>query len=216
MNDEAQGTRPRRGWFVAAVAAAAVGLLAAVTYAVVWFGDVAGSCGVVRFYAQAFGVIVLGAWLAGTGVGLAVAIVGRRRNSSAVTTGSVIVILAGLLMSVVCLKTTHEIREADYTLKDTQHLLTLLGGNDLDARKLSAHALGQRAAPEAAPQLCAILDNPQEDLNLRFSAAIALSQIGGPAARAALERARSQDNPPLLADTAKRGLDTMARQESPD
>ncbi len=56
----------------------------------------------------------------------------------------------------------------------------LIGPDDLDARKLAAHALGERRAAEAIPRLCAILDDTQADINLRHNAAIALGKICAP------------------------------------
>ena len=180
MAEETMEDRPRKVWLAATVAAAIVGAGAAVVFAVVWFRHTAGSCGVVRFYEQAFGVIVLGAWGVGMGLGVSVTALGRRKSRTAVAVGSVIALLASLAMVLVCVKTIHGILDADYSLKSTEQLLGFLAGDDLDARTLAAHALGERRAAEAIPRLCAILDDTQADINLRHNAALALGKICAP------------------------------------
>ena len=161
---------------MAASVASALGAVAAVAFAIAWFPHASRGCGVVRFYEQAFGVIALGAWLAGTGVGLSVAFVWRRAPT-AVAAGSAIAILASLIMASVCVKTIRDLREADYSLKKTPRLLALLTGPNPDARNEAARALGERKATEAVAPLCAILDAAGEDINLRLNAAMALGRI---------------------------------------
>ena len=178
MAEETREDRPRKAWLAATVAAAVVGAGAVVVFAVVWFRHTAGSCGVVRFYEQAFGVGALGAWCVGMGASLAA--IGRRRNLRMVAAGFLIAVLASLVMVLVCAKTIHGIVDADYSLKSTEQLLGFLAGDDLDAQTLAAHALGERKAAEAIPHLCAILDDPQADINLRHNAALALGRICAP------------------------------------
>lgn len=171
--------KPRQGnpWLAVGVAVAIGGGAVTAAFAAWWFAEMSGHCGVVRFYEQAFGVFIVGGWLVGTAVGLLVAFIGRRRSAKAVVAGCLIAVLANLAAVAVCARVFHGVRAADYTLKDTDELLARLTGNDLDARKLSAHALGERRAAEALPSLCAILDNAGEDINLRHNAAIALGRI---------------------------------------
>ena len=179
MTDEASKNQPRKAWLVAGLAAIVAGGTAAVVFAVVWFRHTAGDCGVVRFYEHAFGVIVLGAWGIGTGVGGSLMVAGRRAPTIGAV-GSAVAVMTGLAMVLTCITTIHEIREADYSLKSTEQLLGFLAGNDLDRRKLAAHALGERRAAEAILQLCTILDDAQADINLRHNAAIALGEICAP------------------------------------
>jgi len=172
--------RPQKAWLVATTVAAVVGALAAVVFAVVWFRYTAGNCGVVRFYEQALGVIVLGAWGIGTGAGASLVLVDRRRGIVAAAAGSGLVVLVSVIMVLVCAKTIHDIRAADYSLKSTDQLLGWLTGDDLDARKLAAHSLGERRAPEAVPGLCVILEDIESDINLRHNAALALGKVCAP------------------------------------
>jgi len=131
----------------------------------------------VRFYEQAAAAILVGGWLAGTAIGLLVAFTGRRRNSRAVAVGSIVVIMVNVAAVVVSAMLVHAQRAGDYSLKDTQRLLALLSGDNLDARKDAAHALGERRATEGIAPLCAILDDAEEDINLRLNAAMALGKI---------------------------------------
>lgn len=181
---------PQQKTWLAAGSAALVGAVAAGVFAVVWFRHTAGNCGVVRFYEQVFGVVVLVAWCLGTGAGAALLLVGRRRGIVAAAVGSVIVGLTSLVMVLVCVTSVRHIREADYSLKNTEQLLGLLAGEDLDAAKLAAHTLGERRAPEAVPSLGTILNDNEADIDLRHNAAIALGKIGGPDARMVMERER--------------------------
>ena len=169
-------SRSGKTWLAGAVSAAVIGGTVAVAFAVWWFAAVGGHCGVVRFYEQAFGVIIAGGWLAGTAVGLLLAFIGRRRSVKAAVVGSIIAILVNIVTVAVCAKVVHGVREGDYTLKSTEHLVGLLAGKGLDARVLSANALGERRAVEALAPLCAILDDAGEDINLRHNAAIALGR----------------------------------------
>ena len=180
MTEDCQGARPRSAWLLAALLATAAGALAAVIFAAVWFDHAAEGDGLVRFFEQAFGVIVLGGWLLVTGVGLSVAFIGRRRGSRTVASGALIACLASVVMALVAAKTTIDIRRADYSLKETPRLLEILRGADPDARKEAAHALGERRASEAVDPLCTILDQRGEDINLRLNAAMALGKIYAP------------------------------------
>jgi HEAT repeat protein len=180
MAEETTKHRRQKTWLTAGIAAAVVGVVAAGVFAVVWFRRTAGSCGVVRFYEQAYGVGVLGAWCVGMGVSASLAAVGRRRNLRMVAAGSLVAVLASLAMVLVCAKTIRGILDADYSLRSTEQLLNFLAGDDLDARTLAAHALGERRAAEAIPRLCAILDDAQADINLRHNAALALGKICAP------------------------------------
>jgi hypothetical protein len=177
MNTINSESRPKKAWLAGAVIASIIGGAATVAFAAWWFADVGGHCGVVRFYEQAFGVFVVGGWLAGTAGGLLVAFLGGRRSAKAVVAGSIIAILTNLAAVTVCAKVVYGVRAADNTLKNTDELLAQLSGNDLDARKLSAHALGERRAVEALAPLCAIMDSAGEDVNLRHNATVALGRI---------------------------------------
>lgn len=181
------GSRAGKAWLAGAVVASLVGGAATAAFAAWWFGDVGGHCGVVSFYEQAFGVIVVGGWLAGTAVGLLIAFMGRRKSARVVVAGSLIVVLSNVAAVAVCAKVVHGVRATDYTLKTTEHLLGFLAGDDLNARKMAAHALGERRAVEALPHLCAILDSAGEDVNLRHNAAIALGRICAPPHQAGVD-----------------------------
>ncbi|MBN2131806.1 MAG: HEAT repeat domain-containing protein [Sedimentisphaerales bacterium] len=198
----------RKAWLVAG-SAALVGAVAAGVFAVVWFRHTAGDCGVVRFYEQAFGVVVLVAWCLGTGVGASLVLVGWRKGVATGVVGSAIAVLTSLVMVLVCVTTVYRIREADYSLKSTEQLLGLLAGEDLDAAKLAAHTLGERRAPEAVPSLGTILNDNEADTDLRHNAAIALGKIGGPDARTAMERARDACRDDHLRRSIDAGLERI-------
>jgi len=180
MSDATPEGRPRSGWFPAALIAALIGGVATFSVAVWWLIRISRHCGVVRFYEQAFALILVGGWLAGTAIGLLVAFIGRRRNSRAVAVGSIVVIMVNVAAVIVSATLVYAQRAGDYSLKDTQRLIALLSGEDPDARKEAAYALGERKATEGIAPLCAILDNTGEDINLRLNAAIALGKICAP------------------------------------
>jgi len=183
VNSIAPGARAGKAWLAGAVAAAVIGGTATMAFAAWWFAEVGGHCGVVRFYEQAFGVFVVGGWFVGTAVGLLTAIVGRRWSANALVTGSIIAISANIAAVAVCARVVRGVRASDYTLKTTEQLLGHLSGNNLDAMKLSAHALGVRRAVEALAPLCVILDDAGADINLRHNAALALGKICAPPRR---------------------------------
>jgi len=164
MSDATPEGRPRSAWFPVALISALIGGVATFTVAVWWVTRVSRHCGVVRFYEEASAVILGGGWLAGTAVGLLVAFIGRRRNSMAAVVGSIIAIMVNVTAVVVCVMVVHTQRAGDYSLKDTQRLLALLSGDNLDARKDAAHALGERRATEGITPLCAVLDDAGEDI----------------------------------------------------
>ena len=172
--------RPGTAWFAVSVVAASGGAIAAMVYAITWFTYTAGHCGVVRFYEHLFGIVILGGWLAGLAVGMGLAAYGFLKRSKAVVPGAVVAVLANLGMVLVCAKTVHAIREADFSLKSTERLLRFLAGEEMDDRQYAAHELGERRAAEAVPALCAILDDGQEYINLRHNASIALGKICAP------------------------------------
>jgi len=180
MGDATPDRRPCGAWFSAALIASLIGGVPTFSAAVWWLSLVSGHCGVVRFYEQASAVILLGGWSAGTAIGFLVVFIGHRKNSTAIAIGSVIVIMVNVVAVAVCAIVVHAQRAGDYSLKDTQRLLALLSGDDIDARKEAAHALGERKATKGVAPLCAILDNAGEDVNLRLNAATALGQICAP------------------------------------
>ena len=79
-----------------------IGGLATSAFLVWWFTDVGGHCGVVRFYEQAFGVFILGAWIIGTVPALLFARC-RQRGPRAILAGSFIAILVNAVAVVALL-----------------------------------------------------------------------------------------------------------------
>ena len=120
MGDPSPGPRPNRAWLTVAIAASLVGGVPVVTFAVWWFMPVSGDCGVVRFYEQAFAVILVGGWLVGAAAGTALAVHGFLRRSRSIMPGAVIAILVNLGTLLVCARVVHAVREADFSLKSTE------------------------------------------------------------------------------------------------
>lgn len=167
-------------WFAGAIVAVAAGAVAAVIYAVTWYGYTKGDCGVVRVYEHAFGLIVVGTWLAGTIIGVSVAIRGRRRNSAAVVSGSIAAAAVSLGMVLMCTQTLSHISDMNFPAKTTGQLLEIMNRSDAPHRDQAIIELGQRKIAEAAPVLCALLDDEHSAAYLRHSAAVALGAICEP------------------------------------
>ena len=170
--------RPKNGWIFGALAATAVAATAALVFAAWWFATAGAACGVVRFYEYLFGVLLIGGWLTGTTVGLLVAFSARRRNArTLMIAGCLLAILVNCGFIGAVAKIAHAHLAANFALKNTSRLLELLASNDLDARNLAAHELGERRAREAIPPLCDLLTDADQDINVRHNAAIALGNI---------------------------------------
>lgn len=180
MGDPSPGPRPNKAWLTAVIIASLVGGVSVVTFAVWWFMHVSGDCGVVRFYEQAFAVILVGGWLVGTAAGVGLAVHGFVKRSRSIVPGTAIAILVNLGTLLVCAKVVRAVREADFSLKSTERLMRFLAGEEMDDRQHAAHELGERRAAEAVPALCGILDDTQEHINLRLNASTALGKICAP------------------------------------
>ena len=119
-------SHPQKAGVIIFALATLVGAFAAVAYAVTWFPHVAGDCGVVRFYEQIFGVLILGVWLGGIAVGMGLTVYGYRKMTNAVIPGSIIAVVVSLGMLFVCTKTIHDIVKANFKIKSTKDLIHIL------------------------------------------------------------------------------------------
>ena len=153
------GSHSRKAWLSTAIAASVVGGVSVATFAGWWLIRVSGNCGVVRFYEQASAVILVGAWLVGTAMGVGLTVHGFVKKSRRIVPGTVIAILVNLGLVLVCAKVVHTVREADFSLKSTKQIMQLLQGENIDNQKLAAYELGERRAPEAVPTLCTLLED---------------------------------------------------------
>ncbi|MBI9086634.1 MAG: HEAT repeat domain-containing protein [Desulfobacterales bacterium] len=159
------------------MAAAIIGALAAVIFAISWFRFIAGNCGVVRFYEQLYGIVILVAWLAVTAVGVWLARKGPRSKPWVGVFGTGLTMVACLGMVGVCVKTVVHIRYMDFPAKTTATLLEIAKRPGAKARDSAILELGLRKVTESAPMLCAILENEQAARADRSSAANALGRI---------------------------------------
>lgn len=97
-----------------------------------------------------------------------------------------------------------EIRE----IRAVPVLIERLGDQNKAVRRISARALGKIGDPEATEPLIASLDNPQEALVVRCTAAQALGQLSNIRAANALLRA-SKSEPAALRASATKALHGM-------
>ena len=171
------GSHSRKAWLSTAIAASVVGGVSVATFAGWWLIRVSGNCGVVRFYEQASAVILVGAWLVGTAMGVGLTVHGFVKKSRRIVPGTVIAILVNLGLVLVCAKVVHTVREADFSLKSTKQIMQLLQGENIDNQKLAAYKLGECRAAEAVPALCTLLENSEENIDLRLNASGALGKI---------------------------------------
>jgi hypothetical protein len=162
----------RKALFLLNCAAGILGVASAITFSHYHFtGE---GCGLVRFYENATGVLVLGTWLLGCGVGLGLVLYGRTRARAVGVIGSLLIIVTNLGLCAVAVSVRHNTREADYTLKSTDLLIQLAQQED---DRLAVWELGERKAAQAVPVLCRVLDDTTKDINLRVNAAKSLGQI---------------------------------------
>ena len=174
------GRHSRKIWLLTAIVASIVGGVSVAAFAGWWLIRVSGDCGVVRFYEQAFAVILVGIWLAGTVVSLGLTVYGFAKKSRSIVLGTAIAILVNLGVVLVCGKVVHSVRMADFSLKSTETLMQFLQGENLDNQKVAAYELGERRAAEAVPILCPLLEDSERDVNLRLNACGALGKICAP------------------------------------
>jgi len=178
MNNVTHEPLPRDAWLSAAMLATGIGVLTALIFGTWWFMEVSAHCGVVRFYEYLFGGLLFAGWLLVTAIGLKVAFVARRKRAKTVViVGCGIAILANVGLVMVCIKVTYAFLAADFKFKSNQELVELLKNGDLEARIKAAHKLGERRVVEAVPLLSGLLENTNQDINLRHNAAIALGTI---------------------------------------
>ncbi len=170
-------SRSQKAWFIIFAVATLAGAFAAVVYAVTWFPHVASSCGVVRFYEQIFGVLILGAWLVGIAVGMGLAFYGYRKMTNAVIPGSIIAVIVSLGMLFVCTKTIHDIVKANFKIKSTKELIHILENENPNEQIQAAYELGERKTEAAIPYLCALVSDKTLGDRLRMNTLRSLGQI---------------------------------------
>ncbi len=83
-------------------AAAGIGGIAALVFALRWFGEVSGHCGVVRFYEYILGAAIIVGWLISTAAGWKL---GTSRRRGPALLGLVMVLLAASGMAVAAART---------------------------------------------------------------------------------------------------------------
>lgn len=172
--------RTRKIWLSTALGISVVGGVLVIAFAVWWLIRVSGDCGLVRFYEQAFAVILIGVWLAGTAIGMGLTAYGFVKKSRCIVPGTATTIFVNIGLLLVCGNVVHSVRKADFSLKSTETLMQFLQGENLDNQILAAYELGQRRVSVAIPMLCARLEDSERDINLRLNACKALGQICAP------------------------------------
>lgn len=175
MGDSEQ--KGSKTWWVIALAASCVGLAVAVGFAAWWFDMVSGSCGVVRFYEYLMAVLILGAWLLGTVLGLVFMLVSRHRAKGLRIAGGLLCLLCTLGLVMVVGLLVYDYLDSEMVFTSDQALMDDLEQGRMDQRIMAAHELGQRRVAEAAPQLIKALSDPGENINLRHNAAMGLGHI---------------------------------------
>lgn len=89
-----------------------IGSMIAFSFGIWWFAEVGRHCGVVRFYEQIFGILILLFWFTGTVVGLIIAYIARRKqNRMLLLIGSVLAMLVNTGLVVVIAKIAYEFVE---------------------------------------------------------------------------------------------------------
>jgi hypothetical protein len=177
--DVIENTTPHKsGWFVWTIVSSLIGAFVATAFVIWWFPAVAQSCGVVRFYEQLFGVILICGWVIGIIIGIFG--VGVSQNASIKRLFNILIISTNIALVSVAASVVYNDLSANLTLKSDNQLILLLSNGDLDDKKIAAFKLGERRVVDAIPHLLDLLTNPQTDINLRHNAAISLGEICAP------------------------------------
>jgi hypothetical protein len=82
--------------------AGGIGGIAALVFAVRWFGEVSTHCGVVRFYEYILGAVIIAAWLISTAAGWKL---GSSRRRGPAILGLIMVLLAAAGMAIAAVRT---------------------------------------------------------------------------------------------------------------
>ena len=184
MNDVSNAPAGRGGWPSGAKFASVVGGITALVFGIWWFREVSGHCGVVRYYEYLLGIFLAGGWLIGTMTGWGIVVRSLRRNPSArPIVGWLVVMLVSALLVAGSAVLYCQHLAGTLSLHNDQELMDMLTGDNLDARVLAAHKLGERRSFEALALLADLLEDDGQDINLRHNAAVALGNICAAPAR---------------------------------
>lgn len=120
--------RTGKGWFARSIAVSLIGGAMILVLAVWWFLAVDGHCGVVRFYEQLCGAVLLFCWSAGSGMGLLVAHFGQRRQRTAVLlVGFITTVLVNIAAVVLFALLVHGLAPSASPVEDTGAPLGMTG-----------------------------------------------------------------------------------------
>jgi hypothetical protein len=117
-----------------AVIVAIPGLLATAAFAILWFGNAAGGCGVVRFYDYLLDGFFLALWAGGTGIGLLMFLSGGNRNRLLAVSGMGLVLLSAFAMLALLADTALDVRAAAEVRQENASSSTAGGGRIVHRR----------------------------------------------------------------------------------
>lgn len=156
-----------------------IGAATAFAFGVWRYSIDSGHDGFVRFFENIMTYSFIGLWLGSTTVGLKVAAVFLKKNSRKNgTVFAAIAILANIGMVIGSIWVAFNYYSVELTFKSDSELIALL--NDPADKWAASYKLGVRRVAEAVPVLCALLEDVNEEVNLRHDAAIALGKICAP------------------------------------
>lgn len=179
MNRKEERILSESRMFTAALVATMAGTVSAIAFGVWRFFIVSGHDGFIRFFENILTYVFIGLWLGGTAVGLKLAAVFLKKNSGkAAAVFAAIAILANLIMVVGSIGIVFNHYSLQLLFKGDNELITLL--SDPNQKWAASHKLGKRRVSAAVPVLCGLLEDVEEEINLRHNAAIALGRICAP------------------------------------
>jgi hypothetical protein len=165
--------------FTAAIIATMTGTATAIAFGLWHFLIVFGHDSFIRFFENSITCSFIGLWLGGTAVGLKLAAVFLKKNSEKVAAVfAAIAIFANLVMVVGSIGIVLNHYSVQFLFKGDNELIALL--NDPNQKWAASHKLGKRRVAAAVPALCGLLEDVEEEINLRHNAAIALGRICAP------------------------------------
>ena len=165
--------------FASAIISTMLGAVVVIAFGIWRYFIIADHDAFIRFFEYIVLFSIIGVWLAAIVAGLkgAVFFLKKQRNKYAFICCT-LVLLANGCMALGSVGVVFNHYAAQLTFKSDAELIALL--QDPVHKWAASYKIGNRRVHEAVPALCIILEDSNEEINLRHNAAIALGRICAP------------------------------------